>query len=322
MVGTLTLGDVTNANVTVSGALGAVKAIRWLAGSVQAAKATSIATTGLAKPPVIGDFGANVTLSGVGVTGTAKTLGSASIKGNVGASIWDLTGPVGTLAITGTVGTVAQPWRLIHPTSLGGLTFGDVTNAEVTINGGSGAIKAKRWLDGSIQAVRASSIAATGVAASLANPGMSGDFAADVTVTGTVKTTLAMSIAGWLDGATILSTAGPVGTLTVGGIRDSRIQAGDASVHTSLGGLIVRGIKGQTYSFINSNISAWTVGTVTLRDVLTDNAGHAPQAFGVQAHTVATYSRYEGTAVVKKGSKLTGPAPAFDPVGDYSVQLV
>jgi hypothetical protein len=238
------------------------------------------------------------------------------------ASIWDLTGPVGTLAITGTAGTVAGPWQLVHPTYLGGLTLGDVTNATVNVSGESGAIKAKRWLDGSIRAVRVASITMAGTVASLTAPAVSGDFAADVTVTGTVKTTLAMSIAGWLDGATILSTAGPVGTLTVGGIRDSRIQAGDASVHTSLGGLIVRGIKGQTYSFINSNISAWTMGTVPLRDVLTDNAGHTPQAFGVQAHTVATYSRYEGKAVAKKGSKLTGPAPTFDPVGDYSVQLV
>jgi hypothetical protein len=269
-----------------------------------------------------------VTLSGVGVTGLAKTLGSAAIAGNVGATTWDLSGRVGTLAITGTVGTVAGPWQLVHPTYLGGLTLGDVTNATVNVSGESGAIKAKRWLAGSIQAVRASSIAATGVAASLANPGMSGDFAADVTVTGTVKTTLAMSIAGWLDGATILSTAGPVGTLTVGGMRDSTIQVGsvvvaDVANHKTLGGLTVGGITGQAAPFfINSNVSAWTMGTVTLRDVLTANAGHTPQAFGVQAHTVATYSRYEGKAVAKKGSKLTGQAPAFDPVGDYSVQLV
>jgi hypothetical protein len=84
MVGTLALGDVTNVNVTVSGALGAVKAIRWLAGSVQATKATSIASTGLAKPPVIGDFGANVTLSGIGVTGTAKTSGRPASRATSG----------------------------------------------------------------------------------------------------------------------------------------------------------------------------------------------------------------------------------------------
>jgi hypothetical protein len=91
---------------------------------------------------------------------------------------------------------------------------------------------------------------------------------------------------------------------------------------TLLSGLTVKGIKGQAFSFINSTVSAWAVGSVTLRDVQTDNAGHTPQAFGLQAHTVATYSRHEGKAVARKGSKLTGQAPAFDPVGDYSVQLI
>ena len=332
MVGTLALGDVTNAAVTVNGSLGAVKAMRWLAGAIQANMATSITTTGLplAKPPVSGDFGAAVTLSGVGVTGLAKTLGSAAIAGNVGATTWDLTGPVGTLAITGTVGTVNQPWQLTHPTVLGGLTLGNVLHAAVTVAGDVGAVKAVRWLGGVVTAAKIASITTTGLACTKTAPAVLGNFGADVTVTGGgLKPVLGnLTVAGWLDGATILSTAGPVGTLTVGGMRDSTIQVGsvvvaDVANHKTLGGLTVGGITGQAAPFfINSNVSAWTMGTVTLRDVLTANAGHTPQAFGVQAHTVATYSRYAGKAVAKKESNLTGQAPTFDPVGDYSVQLV
>ncbi|MCX5671203.1 MAG: S8 family serine peptidase, partial [Planctomycetota bacterium] len=291
-VGTLTLGDVTNANVTVSGALGAVKATRWLAGAIQATKAASIATTGLAKPLAIGDFGANVTLSGAGVTGTAKTLGSASIKGNVGASIWDLTGPVGTLAITGMVGTVAQPWRLIHPTSLGGLTLGDVTNAVVSITGDCGAIKAKRWQDGSIQAAKIASIAATGVAGTTTVQAVPGDFGADMTLTNALaKVALGtLTVAGWLDGSTI-SSAGALGTLTVGGLRSSTITAGDLggtpATQMALGSLTVKGIAGETDLVLGSSISAWTLGTVTLRDVNPANGG---TVFGVKGHTLASYT--------------------------------
>jgi hypothetical protein len=323
MVGTLTLGDVTNGNVTVSGAVGAVKATRWQAGAIQATKAASIATMGLAKPPVIGDFGANVTLSGVGVTGTAKTLGSASIKGNVVASIWDLTGPVGTLAITGTVGTVAQPWQLVHPTYLGGLTLGDVTNATVNVSGESGAVKAVRWLDGSITAAKIASITTTGIAGTKTVTAILGDLGADVTLAGSgTRPVLGMlSVQGWLDAATI-NSSGPLGKLTLGGMRHAVIRVGDTSTPMLLDTLTINGIRGETYACHNFNVSAWAVGTVTLRDVLTDNAGHTPQAFGVQAHTVARYTRYEGKAVAQKGSKLTGPAPTFDPVGDYSVQLV
>jgi len=325
MVGTLTLGDVTNANVTVSGALGAVKALRWLAGAIQATKAASLTTTGVttSKPPVIGDFGADVTLSGAGVTGTAKTLGSASIKGSVGASIWDLTGPVGTLAITGTVGTVAQPWQLVHPANLGGLTLGDVTNAVVSITGDCGAIKAKRWQDGSIQAAKIASIAATGVAGTKTVQAIPGDFGADVTLTNALaKAALGtLTVAGWLDGATVAS-AGPLGTVKVGGMRDSRVEAHDAGTQKSIGSFTVTGISGQAEAFINSSLTGDSLGTLVLRDVRTNNGANGGADFGVTGHIISSYTRWQGKAVAKKGSKLTGQAPAFDPVGDYSVQLI
>ena len=203
-------------------------------------------------------------------------------------------------------------------------------HAAVTVAGDVGAVKAVRWLGGVVTAAKIASITTTGLACTKTAPAVLGNFGADVTVTGGgLKPVLGnLTVAGWLDRATILSTAGPVGTLTVGGMRDSTIQVGsvvvaDVANHKTLGGLTVGGITGQAAPFfINSNVSAWTMGTVTLRDVLTANAGHTPQAFSVQAHTVATYSRYAGKAVAKKESKLTGQAPTFDPVGDYSVQLV
>jgi hypothetical protein len=326
-IGTLTLGDVANADVAIGGGLGAVKAIRWLDGSIQAVRATSIATTGLAtaKPPVAGDFAVDVTLTGAGVTGTAKTLGSASIAGSVGANVWDLTGPVGTLAIKGTVGTVAGPWQLIHATTLTGLTLGDVTSAVASIVGDCGAVKAKRWLDGAIRAAKITSIAATGVAATKTVPAISGDFGADVTLTNaSAKPALAtLSVAGWLDGATI-DSAGSLGTLTVGGLRSSTVIAGDLTgtlaTQMALGSLAVKGIAAETALVLGSSISAWNLGTVTLRDVKMSNGS---TAFGVTGHTLGTYTRYAGKTIAKKATNLTGLLAApVDADTDFSVTLV
>jgi RHS repeat-associated protein len=318
-IASLTFGDVIDGQVQGAANIGAVKATRWQAGSLSANTVTSISTTGAAATKtaaaIPGDFAADLSLAGVGVTPKTKTLGSASIKGSVGASIWDLTGLVGTLAITGTVGTVAGPWQLVHPTHLGGLTLGDVTNATVSVSGESGAIKAKRWLDGSIQAARVASTTMTGVLASLKTPGISGDFAADVTVTGTGKTTLTMAVAGWLDGAAIASPNGPLGSIALGGIRNSAITAGDDTTQTLLSGLTVKGIKGQAFSFINSNVSAWALGTISVKGVQT---GNGSQAHGITGHRITT-------SYTRDGKRLAGPTvgpKVIEQVDDFLVELV
>jgi len=326
-IAALTLGDVTDADVAIGGALGAVKAIRWLDGSIQAPRVASIATTGLAtaKPPVAGDFAADVTLSGAGVTGTAKTLGSASIAGSVGANIWDLNGPVGTLVIKGTVGTLAQPWQLIHAATLRGLTLGDVTSALVSIAGDCGAVKAKRWQDGSIQAAKVTSITTTGAAGTKTIQAIRGDFGADVTLTNALaKPALAtLAVAGWLDGSTI-NSAGRLATLAVGGMRSSTIIAGDLAgtpaTQMALASLTVKGIAGETDLVLGSSISAWNLGTVTLRDV---NMSNGSTAFGVKGRTLASYTRYVGKTVAKKLSNVVGPrALPVDGDTDFSVTLV
>jgi hypothetical protein len=222
-----------------------------------------------------------------------------------------------TAATTGLTGTMQVTGNL------SALTLGDVANATLIVTGDIGTVKAIRWLEGSIQATRIGTIALTGVAATRTAPAVLGNLGADVTLTGggTKAVLGTLTVAGWLDAATI-SSVGPLGRLTVGGMRDATISTGDVGTHTLLSTLTISGIKGETYAFHNSNVSAWAVGTLTLRDVQTNNAGHTPQAFGVQAHSVATYTRYAGKTVAKRGSKLTGPAAAFDPVGDYSVQPV
>lgn len=218
-----------------------------------------------------------------------------------------------------------RPWELKNAASVGSLTLGDVADAAVAVNGEIGAVKAVRWQDGSIQAAKVASITTTGAAASKTGPAIRGDWCADVMLTNPLaKSSLAtLTVAGWLDGAAVTS-AGPLGTLTVGGLRSSTITAGDLAgtpaTQMALGSLTVKGIAGQTDLVLGSSLSAWKLGTVTLRDVKMSNGS---TAFGVSGRTLATYARYVGKTVVKKASKLSGPlATPVDSDTDFAVTLV
>jgi len=285
----------------------------------------NLTISGNAVRKIAGDFAANLTLSGLGVASAGKTLSTATIKGSVAPSTWDLAGKVGSVTIKGGAGAANRPWELKNAASVGSLALGDVTNAVVTVTGDLGAVKAIRWLDGSIQAAKVASITTAGVAATKTVPGIPGDWCADVTLTNPLaKSSLAtLTVAGWLDGAAVTS-AGPLGTLTVGGLRSSTIAAGDLAgtpaTQMALGSLTVKGIAGQTDLVQASSLSAWKLGTVTLRDVKMSNGS---TAFGVSGRTLATYTRYVGKTVAKKASKLSGPLPMpVDSDTDFAVTLV
>jgi preprotein translocase subunit YajC len=308
-LGSLTLGDVADAVVTVSGNAGAVRAIRWQDGSLTAAAVTSITTTG--------DFEADLTLSGVGVAAKAKTLGAATVKGAVTSGTWDVTGATGAITICGAVGGAGAPWVLTSATTVASLTLGDVADAVVTLSGNAGAVRAIRWQDGSLTAAAVTSITTTGVAATTTVTGISGDFGADVTLsyTGTKSALASLTVAGWLTGATI-SSAGAVGTVSLGGIRDSTLSAGNlAGAYSKITSLTVKGIKtAPTASFVNSKISAWTLGTVSVKGVETVN-GQA--VFGIQGHTITSYTR-DGKKYASKGL----PGLVIDQADDYTAELV
>jgi hypothetical protein len=200
--------------------------------------------------------------------------------------------------------------------------LGKVADAVVTVTGSAGAVKAIEWLDGSFSAAKVASITTTGTATVKTALGLSGDFGADVTLayTGAASALRTLSVAGWLTGATI-SSAGAVGTVKVGGMRDSRIEAHDAGTQKSIGSFTVQGLAGQTDAFINSNVSGGALGTVVLRGVRTDNVLNGGADFGVTGRKIASYTRWQGKAVAKKAANLVG-AKVVEQVEDYILLLV
>jgi hypothetical protein len=312
----LTVGQVVDGSVVSTMPITSITAKRWLDGdgapdTITAPRLGTLSITGDALHKLAGDFAAGLVLSGLGETTYTKTLTTAIIRGSAAPALWDVSGKVGAVTVGGAVGAAGRPWQLANATALASLNLGRVADAQVTVGGAIGAIRAKFWTDGAIQAQKITSITTTGIAKTLTTPAVSGDFGADVTLDNPVSKTplLAMTLAGWLDGATIASN-GPLGAFSMVGMHDSTIQAAGTS---KIAGVTVKGIlRNLQYFFINSNISAYTLGTISIKAVQGDSSS---EPFGISGHTVAVYSR-DG----KRTLNLAG-VQQFDPVGNYLVNL-
>lgn len=122
-----------------------------------------------------------------------------------------------------------------------------------------------------------------------------------------------MTVAGWLADMT-LGFTGPLGPLTMGGMRNADIlvaNAADASM--SIAGLTIKGAAGEKW-FVNSNVLANKLAAVTMNKVETDNSASNPAAFGIKAHTITSYT-CDKTKHVAVGNVL-------DSEGDYTVELL
>jgi hypothetical protein len=94
----ITLGDVTNASIDASGAIGTLSSKRWLAGDITAASINMLSTTGqTGLSPFAGDFAANLTLTGPGTTAAAPVLGTATFANHITGGTWNIAGAVTSL---------------------------------------------------------------------------------------------------------------------------------------------------------------------------------------------------------------------------------
>ena len=85
--------------------LGAVKALRWSAGAIEAESLTSLTVSRRAAATVsevLGDFGASVTLNGGNLAAKKPAAGAVSIAHDLAASIWQVNGAMTSIAVTHT----------------------------------------------------------------------------------------------------------------------------------------------------------------------------------------------------------------------------
>jgi hypothetical protein len=117
----LTAGAIGHADLTARDALGIVKALRWGSGRLTADSIATLTITGRGgAQPVAGDYAAALVVTGLHVPAGRAAFGSATIAGNLSASIWDITGDLSRLTVTGrSVGSTVRTTG-----GMAALTFG------------------------------------------------------------------------------------------------------------------------------------------------------------------------------------------------------
>jgi len=278
-VRSLRLGKVSgNTEVDVEGGIRSLRAVSWDGGSIKADWIGSLRTTGARRPvPDNGDFAADITLSGNNAP-RGRTLSSASIAGSLTGGAWNIT--------AGNVGTVRA------------LSF----EPGWTLTAVVGEIRSLYSRGDFSSDVTARSLASLYVRGNLAGARL------DLTQPPEPRTYAARSISvrGWIADSTLLFS-GNVRSVRAGGMRDSALFAGvtatgdqngdgvldlpdpgtqlalGAGGRCRIGSLRVTGIRGEEFTFINTNLAAAEFGYVYVRSSRDDN-DQIP--FGIAADTI------------------------------------
>ena len=287
-------GEVNNLTLTSGTPIKNLIATEWLSGSLDAPWISSIAINGNAVKGIAGDFGADIILSGEG-SPKDMALKKAEIAGGLGGATWDITGSCGTIAIAGGPGD--STWNI------------DGSCGTIEITGGPGD---STWnIDGNCGTIEIAESNADFIADIAGNVGtlravgnkkmetpsvLSGTWSfesvktivaaeiSECTITVTQEPNMPaigkVAVNGWISNCDI-ETTGDVDSITSGGIRDSSIGSIDAP--NSLGRLQIKGIKGEAYCLINSNITAGHIGNAYLAYPKTFNSG---TPFGLTAGSI------------------------------------
>ena len=186
------LGEVVNGSVLVNnGKLGMIMATRWAAGALTGNSASMIMIMGkaasawLGTPAIAADFGADITLTGVGVTyGSTLSMVMLASSGAL-SGVWDITGGLGMVIASGAVNnwTLGVANRL---TAVSMLMLGDIANATAIVNGKLGMVMATRWATGGITASSMSMLMLMGKTANAwaGTPAVAADCGIDITLSG------------------------------------------------------------------------------------------------------------------------------------------
>jgi hypothetical protein len=242
---------------------------------------------------VPGPFAANLSL-----TSTGLDLSTAAL-GNVTGGTWTLAGRAGRLAATSTAGG----WS-------------------ATVAGAVTSVATSGDLAGSLAA---GSIASLAVGRDLS--------AATLTLTtaaGKGYDLTALRVAGTVSDSTVRS-AGSVGAVVVGAVRDSTIFAGvaagvtglptaasDLTAAVRLNVFTVTGVRGASADVAASDVAAGTVGQVRVTGVDTANGG---TPFGFAATSLAAYNDVEPGKKAYVWTAREGAA-ALTTAGDYKVTIL
>ena len=268
-----------------------------------------------------------IALNDIGLTSVLNSaaLGLADVDGFVAASgglrtlqLGSLTGP-GTLAIGA---------FLPANTTKAAITLGRVHDYSFESSMPIGSFTAIEWLDTAGPGETLNFLTLDKFAVTGAKRGPRGDLQASVNISGATGTG-AFTIAGLLKNSTV-TTAGDIGTMTLGGIDHSRVFSGtsarpavlgDFFAERSIAKFIIEGIAGFAGDlFTDSQIAAQNIGAITVQKVGTSGAAGA---FGFVADAIKSYNRIGGPKLKGLDAPLAlTPAGQADKAGDYLVTIL
>lgn len=292
-IGSIDAGVVSNLDVTADQNITTIKAFSWNDGLVEADAISTLKTVGSVGDP--GDFGASLDLNSS--ASKSKSLSSATIKGALHTAEWEITGNVGTI------------------------DAGEIGPIEIDVTGAIDTLMSRGNLSADLTAQRIGTLKA---AIDLTG--------SDINLTlapGSTKALSTLSV-GRTIANTVVRSAGNIGTVKAKSMNGSSIFAGidpvittlpddapDFTAVASLGSLTLSGFKGTTLpAYVNSNIAASVLGSVSLGRVMADNAG---TPFGVAGQTFKTVT-YLDEDGVKRVVRLPGDAAAT--FGDFVVRFL
>ncbi|MCE9590525.1 MAG: hypothetical protein K8S99_08380 [Planctomycetes bacterium] len=243
-------------SVTVGSDAGSITASDWLAGSLTAATAKSLAFKGNVSASSAGNFGAAVTLTGNNLL--KSTLPSIKIAGTVLGGDWILSGPIGSITALAT----DPSWTLQSGGTgldLAKLTVTQNLGGTIDINSLGKASVGGNILNGTRIILNRAFDAGTPKVLSLAS----------------------LSVKGIIDALT-LRTPGGIGSITAASITDSDITAGLATSFTGLPASLadyaaatapLASVKltGAGVTFTNTRVAAGVINTLALGTIDTAN---------------------------------------------------
>ncbi|MCK4873392.1 MAG: carboxypeptidase regulatory-like domain-containing protein [Phycisphaerales bacterium] len=291
----LAVGQVTGEVHLISQApIASIKAASWAAGS--------ITTPWLGKVTSLGNFIADLNLSGAGVAAGAMTLAKLTAKAGTVGGTWNVTGLTGNI----TAGSTATTWAA---------TFTGAVKKLAVAGNSLGSLTAASVINATIRGNLTSAIWTLTQAFNPANPKLTA-----------IKK---FTVGGKIASTTIRSNAS-LGKITAGAMEESTIFAGVAQALTDLpdsaddfiaeatiGSVTIKGIAGEAHAYEATNIAAAYLGKVSVRNVLTNNNG---TQFGFAAKSLGRFQRLEPDGKFKWPNKDEPDAPAPDE--DFVIRLI
>jgi len=280
----------------------------------------------------------NITVGNTANAGDTTSLGSFTARtGNLHG---DLT-VMGTLkALTLNTAIAAKTIDIRHRIAAAdavSLAFGRVSDISVTSAAPIRSLTATEWLNPSQTSLIEAPWIGTVTIKGNAKGGLLGSFEAAVRLNdAAAKQSLAtMTVAGWLDGAEIRAPSA-IGSVTAGGLRHSLIYAGvkdgvtglpdpttDFGALVSIRTVTVKGLKTEPFSTIDSDIAAYSLGTITLAGIQFTNKlpDDTPVPFGLAGHTLTRLNYRDAAAAYSWPNKRPGEQTHPLPREQFEVNL-